>query len=105
LARAALGDEVAANPVAITVVEPNEAPVFGAIGPFEVAEGALLRFAVTATDPDGDVVAISAPGLALENAIFDEFSGELVFQPSHEQAGTYQVVFRADDGTATAQAV
>lgn len=98
--KAAFNDLRDMNSVAITVTDANAPPVFGALGPFVVAEGGLLRFPVAATDPDGDALTISAPALSLENAVFDEFSRELIFQPSFEQAGAYDVVFRAGDGVA-----
>ncbi|RIL07311.1 MAG: hypothetical protein DCC71_03665 [Proteobacteria bacterium] len=91
------------NRVAITVIDPNAPPAFGALGPFEIAEGETLRVPVAASDPDGDALALRAPGLALDNAFFDEFSGTLVFQPSFEQAGAYEVVIEASDGTAAVQ--
>lgn len=91
------------NAVRIRVVDPNLPPVFGALGPFEVAEGGSLRIPVAATDPDGDALVITAPGLALENAVFDEFANALLFQPSYEQAGSYDVVLRASDGVAVVE--
>lgn len=91
------------NPVTILVTRDNLPPVFGPIGPATVREGEALRLAVTATDPDGDPLILRAPGLALENAFFDELSGELSFRPSFEQAGSYEVVFEASDGTASVQ--
>jgi hypothetical protein len=99
IAKASFGSLRDANAVSILVTDTNAPPVFGALGPFEVAEGGTLRFAVAATDPDGDALSLSAPALALDNAFFDEFSGQLVFEPSFEQAGSYDLVFRASDGT------
>lgn len=93
----------ALNPVTIEVVRDNLPPVFGPVGDATVREGASLRLPVSASDPDGDPVIVRAPGLAIENAHFDEVNGELVFRPSFEQAGRYDVVFEASDGSAVAQ--
>ncbi len=93
----------AVNPVVITVVRDNAPPLIAPIADATVQEGAELRIPVAASDPDDDPVVIIAPGLALENAFFDELNHEFAFRPSHEQAGTYQVVFEASDGRATAQ--
>jgi hypothetical protein len=93
----------AQNPVTIVVTRDNLPPVFGAIGAASVREGESLSLPVSATDPDGDAVIVSAPGLAIENAYFDEVNGELSFRPSFEQAGSYEVTFEANDGSAAVQ--
>ncbi len=93
----------ALNPVVITVVRDNAPPLIAPLADAGVQEGAELRIPVAASDPDGDPVVILAPGLALENAFFDEVNREFSFRPSHEQAGTYQVVFEASDGRAAVQ--
>lgn len=101
--KAVFADLKDATRVAIRVTDSNQPPAFGALGPFTVAEGAVLRFPVAATDADADALTITAPALGLENAVFDEFSHELIFQPSFEQAGSYQVGFRASDGANSAE--
>jgi hypothetical protein len=93
----------AQNPVTILVTRDNLPPLFGALGAASVREGETLRLPVSASDPDGDAVIVSAPGLAIENAYFDEVNGELVFRPSFEQAGSYDVTFEASDGSAAVQ--
>lgn len=91
------------NPVTIVVTRDNLPPVFAPIGTVSVREGEALRLPVSASDPDGDAVIVSAPGLALDNAYFDELNGELSFRPSFEQAGSYEVTFEASDGSAAIQ--
>ncbi len=101
---ASLGDERAAEPVTILVRRANAAPVLSVPPAATVDEGSPLRVPVSASDPDGDVVVITAPGLSLANAYFDQVTGELVFQPDFTQAGRYDVSFAASDGTATSGA-
>jgi len=87
----------------VTVRVTNEPPVLAVPGPQSVLEGGELRFTVTATDADGDRIALSAPGLAIQNAVFNENTGEFLFLPASGQAGGYSVTFRASDGTAKAE--
>lgn len=94
---AVLGSQRDMNPVRITVERENAKPVLQAIEAQEVAEGAVLRVAVSAVDPDGDAVQISAPGLSLPNAIFNELTNTLEFSPTFDQAGSYVVPISASD--------
>jgi hypothetical protein len=103
LAKAILSGLIDANRIVVNVIGSNAPPILGALAGVEVAEGEGLRVPVAATDPDGDPLTITAPGLALENAFFDEFASEFVFQPSFEQAGAYEVRFEASDGVAVAE--
>lgn len=79
----------------------NHPPVLQPIGDRTVDEGALLTFDLSATDPDaGDVITYSALNLpAGASFVGRNFS----WQPEYNQAGTYQVTFRADDGNAIDQ--
>ena len=97
---ASLGEERDAEPVTILVRKPNLAPALSVPPTATVDEGSPLRVPVSASDPDGDVVVITAPGLSLSNAYFDQVTGELVFSPDFTQSGTYDVSFAASDGTA-----
>lgn len=90
--------------VRIDVTRDNVAPQISAPGVQTVNEGESLSFVVTATDPDGDPVSISAPGLAVSNAIFNELTSRFDFTPGFDQEGSHFVEFVADDGTATSQA-
>jgi uncharacterized delta-60 repeat protein len=60
--------------VSITVNSVNDPPVLGSIGDKSVAEGQLLSFTVSATDPDGDSLSYSAGNLP-SGASFDSYSG------------------------------
>jgi PKD repeat protein len=80
----------------ITVTDVNQAPVFGAIGSLSVAEGGSLVKTITATDPDGSPVTITASGLQTAWMSFD--SGKLTATPDHTKAGGYSITFTASDG-------
>jgi uncharacterized repeat protein (TIGR01451 family) len=62
---------------------------------------ATLEFEVS--DPDGDVVTCAARGVP-ENAMFSQESGRLVWTPSLEQDGVFEVTLDCTDGLETATA-
>lgn len=69
--------------------------------PYDVTEGERLVIAVSATDPDGDTVSISASP-KLPNGTFaatpgDRASATFEFDPNFEQEGKYVVAFTARD--------
>jgi PKD repeat protein len=69
------------------------------IGNKTVNEGELLRFTLTAMDPDGDAVTYSVSHLP-SGAIFDSSTGTFSWIPDYTQAGEYSLVFTAtDNGT------
>jgi hypothetical protein len=77
--------------------DTNHAPTISVPGPQTVAVGQTLTFVVTADDPDGDDVTLSASNLPA-GATFDPASGTFTFTPTAEQGGqTFTVVFTATD--------
>lgn len=82
--------------ITITVGGVNRAPIFDPIGSQEVLENELLTFTVSATDPDGDSVTLSASNLPT-GASFDPQTGIFSWTPSLSQADTYVVKFHAAD--------
>jgi len=71
----------------------NKAPVLNAIGNKGAAVGQLLEFVVSASDPDGDAVNLSAQNLPT-GATFDAASGK--FRWPSPVAGTYpDILFKA----------
>jgi len=70
-----------------------------------VAEGATLTIPFSATDPDGDVVTLSAIGLPA-HAVLVPTSGAITFSPVKGQAQStpYLVTVTASDGQLTANA-
>jgi len=79
----------------------NQQPVLDPITtPQTVAENDNLNFNVTASDPDDDIPTLSATGLPDNSTFTDNLdgTGTFDFSPDFEQAGSYEVVFKAFDG-------
>jgi hypothetical protein len=83
--------------ITFTEIIPNRSPVLGAIGNKTVNEGATLAFTVSASDPDGDAIALSATGLPT-GATFDATNGSFSWIPDFIRSGNYTVAFSANDG-------
>lgn len=79
------------------VINPNGAPVLNPIGNKTIAEGSLLKFAISGTDPDGDALTYSASGLP-RGAVFDAGTKTFSWTPGYKQAGNYSVTFKVSDG-------
>jgi Tol biopolymer transport system component len=82
--------------ITITVGDVNRTPFFDPIGPQEVLENEQLTFVVTATDPDGDGITLSASNLPA-GASFDSQTGMFSWLPTLSQAGYYIVTFNSTD--------
>lgn len=74
----------------------NQAPELSPIGNKTVNEGQLLQFAVSATDPDGHAVMISAQNIPT-GATFNSQSRIFSWTPTASQSGNYEVTFIASD--------
>ena len=86
--------------ITLTVNNANQAPTLNPIGNQSVDEGSSLSFTVSASDPDGDAVVLSAAGLP-PGASFDAATGNFAWAPNAGQSGTYFVTFSASDGFLT----
>jgi hypothetical protein len=87
--------------VAIAVGHVNRAPVLSSVGDRSALTEENLRFIVTAADPDGDTVALSASNLPA-GASFDPATGVFAWTPACDQAGAFAgVIFAASDGAFT----
>ncbi|WP_163340812.1 Ig-like domain-containing protein [Desulfopila sp. IMCC35008] len=89
--------------VTITILPaPNEPPAISADQQHVVMnEGNTLSISISATDPDSDQLSLSGTSIP-DNAEFvlsneDSNLGTFTFNPGFDQAGTYQVVFTAED--------
>ena len=90
-----------ADPVEFTASVVNTPPVLAPIGDKYVEEGTILKFPVSATDPDpGDTLTFSTSPLPA-NATFDNSTGFFTFNPDGNQAAVYSVTFSVSDGYAT----
>jgi hypothetical protein len=88
--------------ITITVGDVNRAPVIPPVGSQQVLEHDTLTFTVSATDPDGDGVTLSATGLPA-GATFDPQTGVFTWTPGYPTAGVYTPTFVAtDNGSPTA---
>ncbi|MGH8003789.1 MAG: T9SS type A sorting domain-containing protein, partial [Limisphaerales bacterium] len=86
----------------------NRIPFINPIAAQSIPQGSILSFTVTASDPDGDNVTLSATTLP-QNATFTTVTGDSVvsgtftFSPSLSQVGGFTAAFRAvDDSGAVA---
>jgi hypothetical protein len=92
----------------ITVTEGtagNDCPTITAPATRSVNEGQTLTFSVTASDPDGDDVMLTATGVP-SGASFDDLdnnSATFTWTPSFSQSGTYSVTFSGNDGEGCTQ--
>jgi len=86
-----LDDQVAT----ITVTNTNRAPELAFIEDKTIAEGSLLSFAVSASDPDGQFLTYEAIGIP-EGASFE--NQEFNWTPGYNVTGVYEVTFTVSDG-------
>ncbi len=77
--------------ITIAVGNVNRPPVLDSIGSRQVNEGQLLKFTITASDPDGDALTYSASNLPM-GAIFDSATMTFSWTPTYDQAGNYPEV-------------
>jgi hypothetical protein len=82
--------------ITVTVENTNQMPVLNSIGNKTVEEGSELLFKVTASDPDGDKITLSASGLPT-GANFDASTGDFSWIPTSEDIGNYGLTFIAND--------
>ena len=89
--------------IQIAVAATDRPPVLVMQNTATVAEGATLTIPVSATDPDGDVVTLTATGLPA-HAVLVPASGAITFSPVKGQAQStpYRVTVTASDGQLTA---
>ncbi|NBC17631.1 MAG: tandem-95 repeat protein, partial [Bacteroidetes bacterium] len=84
--------------VTISVSTANQAPTFTSTPPTTAQRGALYRYTVTAQDPEGDPLALSAPTLPSWLTLTDQGGGEGTLEGTPGADGTYSVVLRVTDG-------
>ena len=87
------------EPVAITVGSSNRPPVLGTIGNRTGEAGMPLTIDVSATDPDGGALVLTAMTLP-SGAVFTDNrngTGRLAWTPTASQLGNHNVTFRVTD--------
>ncbi len=87
--------------VVINVAEVNDPPVLAAIGAQSVKAGVLLKFGVSATDPEGAALTLTTSTLPSGQpfSIASNGKGSFEWTPTAEQIGIDTVTFYASDGT------
>jgi outer membrane protein assembly factor BamB len=74
--------------ITIVVNNTNRGPVLDLIGDNTTNEDSLIKFTVTATDPDGDAMSYNTSNLPA-GAVFDQHTQVFSWTPGFNQAGTY----------------
>jgi hypothetical protein len=93
--------QLADQMITISVGHVNRPPVFTNVGPQQASTTVPLSFMVSATDPDGDAVTLSAAHMP-QGAAFNPSTGAFSWTPAYYQTGNYTVTFTAtDNGTPT----
>jgi hypothetical protein len=90
--------------VTITVANTNRPPVVAPLARQSVTQGARLEVTVTAEDPDGDALHLSAAPLP-DGATFDADARLFTWVPGTGQEGVTTVTFTASDGELDDQVV
>jgi len=94
------GEFVDEEAITITINNVNRAPVFNAVDPQSTDENVELTFGVTATDPDGGALTLTADVPA--GAGFTDNgdgTGSFAWTPGYDAAGDYTATFYVSDGT------
>jgi len=94
------GTGSASTQITVTVAPENHPPTLSAPASVSVDEGQNLTFAVTASDQDGDHVALSANSPPSGSSFVDngDNTGTFSWTPGSTQSGTYSVTFVGNDG-------
>src|SRR5207245_118042 len=94
------GSGSASTTITVTdAVSQNHAPTLSAPATLQTDEGVHLSFTVTASDPDGDHVALSASPVPSGATFSDQGdnSGAFSWTPGPTQSGVYDVTFVGND--------
>ncbi len=91
------------RPLAIVIADTDRPPVISAPATASGAEGTLISFSVSGSDPDGDAVTLSLVS-GPTGATFNAATGAFSFTPDFNQSGTQTATFRATAGGLTADA-
>ncbi|MFA5794301.1 MAG: SDR family NAD(P)-dependent oxidoreductase [Candidatus Brocadiia bacterium] len=80
--------------ITITVDNVDRSPVLASPGNQVVNEAQLLPFILSATDPDGDAITYSMTPTPT-GADLNVTTGIFLWTPDYDQAGSYEVIFKA----------
>lgn len=87
--------------VTINITAVNDAPVFTSAPVLAATQGTAYSYAITANDPDGSTLTITAPTLPAWLTLIDNGNGtaSLTGTPSNADVGTNNITVRVSDGT------
>ncbi len=91
------------RPLTLVIANTDRPPVVTAPATASGAEGTLISFSASGSDPDGDAVTLSLLS-APAGAAFDAATGVFSFTPDFTQSGTQTATFRATAGGLTGDA-
>ncbi len=99
------GTATAQATLGVTVLHTNRAPAWSTIGDLVVLEGTTETLAISASDPDGDLLTLSLVSAPSFVALTDngDGSGVLTLSPEFAAAASYTVTVQASDGALNAQ--
>lgn len=98
------GSSTSDTGIMVIRIDPiNEGPILASVGDQSVDEGTVADVSISATDPNGDALSLTANGLPLFATIIDngDGSGVLTIAPNFEDAGVYNISISASDGEIT----
>lgn len=83
----------------VSVIDVNRRPIINAAARITLSIGEPIELPITALDPDGDPVTLTAQNLPGDATLIDngDGSGEIVFTPTPGDVGTHNVLLSADD--------
>ena len=84
--------------ISIVVAHVNRPPELGSIGDKTVNEGETALFSVTASDPDGDVLAIGTYTQPANGTLTLNADGSLTYTPDPDFNGTDGFTYSVFDG-------
>jgi hypothetical protein len=90
----------AGTATARATVTVNQLPSLTVVAAAATPVGGAVSFSVTASDPDGDALSLSAANLPA-GASFSATTGKFVWTPTAAQTGQFGVVCSVSDGTAS----
>ncbi|NNC42148.1 MAG: tandem-95 repeat protein, partial [Acidimicrobiia bacterium] len=95
------GTDTATTSFDLTVSDTNQVPVWSPVGSQEAHEGTPFSVTVSATDPDGDSLVLTASGLPTWATMIDHGDNTATISgtPGYFDSGASSIVLTASDGT------
>ena len=91
------GQATTTRTIQITVLNVNRAPIIEVTEINEMNEGEYLSVSISFSDPDGDSVSAVIEEALPDSMSFHQNPYAIVFEPIHDQSGTYDLTIVATD--------